>query len=305
MFLFKPNSKQVHGNLPHNFLVFFLAVLTLNFGGCGFESNDASSTIQTNSSPAVETSSPALDSPRSTWTPSTHLNQPDHTSTNTVIEFLATKTPTNTQSPSSTPTITPTETQTTSPTITATYAILRGRVIPDRANCRYGPGASYLYKYGLVGGSNLEIIGRSAKGTWILIRAIGGDNPCWVKAELMEIKGDILSVEPVPVDIIQAWSPYYPPLTAVSATRNGEIVTVFWSSLVLRPGDDSEQVPYIIEAWVCQDEELVFIPVGSYGIAAEVRDESGCIEPSHGQVIAAEKHGYTWPVEVLWPTQEP
>ncbi|HLF89379.1 MAG TPA: hypothetical protein VI451_10560 [Anaerolineales bacterium] len=32
----------------------------------------------------------------------------------------------------------------------------------------------YLYKYGLVGGSNLEIIGRTDLGDWVLIQAIGG-----------------------------------------------------------------------------------------------------------------------------------
>lgn len=189
--------------------------------------------------------------------------------------------------------------------MTPTYAILRGKVLPERANCRYGPGAPYLYKYGLVGGSNLEIIGRNDEGTWFLIQAIGGTNPCWVKAELMEVKGAIMALEPLLPEVIQAWSPYYPPLSAVSAVRVNEMVTVLWSPLVLRPGDDSEQVPYILEAWVCQNGKLVFIPVGSYTTAAQVEDEADCSEESHGRVLAAEKHGYTWPVEVDWPQAQP
>jgi len=156
-----------------------------------------------------------------------------------------------------------------------------------------------------VGGSNLEIIARNDLGTWALIQAIGGDNPCWVKAELMEIKGNIFTTEPVPPDIIQAWSPYYPPLTGVSAIRDANKVAIFWHPLTLREGDDSEQVPYIVEAWVCQEGALIFVPVGSYGFAAEVIDEPGCFETSHGQVIAAEKHGYTRPVVIQWPVNTP
>jgi len=155
-----------------------------------------------------------------------------------------------------------------------------------------------------VGGSNLEMIGRNQLGTWVLIQAIGGDNPCWVKGELMEFKGDVFSLEPVDPHIVQAWSPYYGPLSNVSAVRdpnNLSKVTVFWAPLVLRAGDDAEQVPYVVEAWVCQEGEIVFTPIGAYGTAAEVIDEPGCDESSHGRVLAAEKHGYTAPVEIHWP----
>ncbi len=236
--------------------------------------------------------------------------QPTETATltETPVPPTATETATTTPSPTPTetplPTDTPTPTETFTPTITPTYAILRGKVTPERANCRYGPGAAYLYKYGLVGGSNLEIIGRNQLGTWVLMQAIGGDNPCWVKAELMEIKEDVFSLEPVDPHIVQAWSPYYPPLTNVSANRDEENpskVTVFWSPLVLRAGDDAEQVPYVIEAWVCQDGEIVFTPIGAYQTVAEVIDEPGCEEPSHARILAAEKHGYTKPVEIPWP----
>ena len=228
---------------------------------------------------------------------------PTRSSTDTPVVEPTTPTATATASPfpsqTSPPTLTPT------PSITPTFAILRGKVLPEHANCRYGPGAPYLYKYGLVGGSNLEIIGRNDLGTWLLIQAIGGTNPCWVKGELMEVKGEIMAVEPLPPEVIQAWSPYYPPLSAVSAVRENGMVTVLWSPLALRAGDDSEQVPYIVEAWVCQGGKLVFAPVGSYTLAAQVEDEAGCDEPSHGRVIAAEKHGYTWPVEVDWPQPQP
>ncbi len=240
--------------------------------------------------------------------PSATQPPPTAIPTDTPIPFTGTPSPTSTTTatpiPTNTSTSTATETFTPTASVTPTYAILRGKVIPDRVNCRYGPGAAYLYKYGLVGGSNLEVIGRNQLATWVLIQAIGGDNPCWVKGELMEIKGDVLSVEPVDPHIVQAWSPYYAPLTNVTASRDEDDpskVTVFWSPLVLRAGDDAEQVPYVVEVWVCQNGEIVFTPIGVYQAVAEVIDEPGCQEPSHGRVLAAEKHGYTRPVEILWP----
>jgi hypothetical protein len=202
-----------------------------------------------------------------------------------------------TSQPSATeiPTATPTF------TITPTYTILRGEVI-ERSNCRYGPGAPYLYKYGLVVGSNLEIIGRNDLGTWILIRAIGGNNPCWVKASLMDIKGDVMSVAPTYIPLPQ--SPYYGPPTGVAATRTGIEVTIFWKGIQLRAGDETASPPYLVEAWVCNQGQLVFTPLGSYEAAVEIIDEPGCADQSHGRVFIVEKHGYTRWVEVPWPRNE-
>jgi hypothetical protein len=210
--------------------------------------------------------------------------------------FTPTISPTSTPTPRPSPTQTPTQTLT--PSITPTYAILRGEVLV-RSNCRYGPGAPYLYKYGLVAGSNLEVIGRNDLGTWILVRAIGGNNPCWVKASLMNLRGDVMTVAPTEIPLPP--SPYYGPLKGVSANRVGDEVSIFWSPLVLRAGDDSGQFPYVVEAWVCQDGQLVFTPFGTYATALKVTDQAGCSEPSHGQVRGAEKHGYTIPVEIPWP----
>jgi hypothetical protein len=204
--------------------------------------------------------------------------------------------PTSTRTPNPTPSLTATRTPT--PTITSTYAILRGKVL-QQSNCRYGPGAPYLYKFGLYPGSNIELFGRNEAGTWILIRAIGGSNACWVKASLLEIKGDVMSLEPT--DTLLPQSPYYGPLPGVSASRDGDEVTIAWIGIQLRPGDDSEQFPYLVEAWVCQAGRLVFTPVGSYATLIKIMDEAGCSEASHGRVYAVEKHGYTNWIEIPWP----
>lgn len=202
-----------------------------------------------------------------------------------------------------TPTVaaSPTPAVTATPTITPTYAILRGEVL-QRSNCRYGPGPDYLYKYGLVVGSNLEVIGRTEAGDWILVRAIGGDNPCWVKATLMAVRGDVMAVAPTEQPL--PLSPYYGPPAGVLARREGDEVTVFWNPIQLRAGDETASPLYLLEAWVCRDGQLVFTPIGSDETFVKVADEAGCAQPSHGRVYGVEKHGYTLWVKVPWPAHE-
>lgn len=233
----------------------------------------------------------------------TLTQQEDKSSTLTQIITATTSKPlaaaTATPSSSFSPTVTSTSTKTPIPTaaITPTYIILRGKVLV-RSNCRYGPGAPYLYKYGLVPGSNLEIIGRNDAGSWILVRAIGGNNPCWVKSTLMDVNGDVMQVAPTYIPLPR--SPYYPPLWGVSTVRTDNIVTVTWHAVQLRAGDETASPPYLIEAWVCRNEELVFIPVGAYQNIVEIEDQAGCSKASHARLFLVEKHGYTRAVEIPW-----
>ncbi|MFZ6030859.1 MAG: hypothetical protein ACOYYS_24395 [Chloroflexota bacterium] len=247
--------------------------------------------------PPVASQTPAPARPRETSRPSATLPPPTRTP---AITPALTASPAATGTPTPTATLTPTPTVAWTPTITPTYAILTGKVLL-RANCRYGPGAPFLYKYGLLEKTRMDVIGRNPSGSWLLIQARGGTNPCWIKASLMEVNGDVMAVEPVDPDIILPWSPYYGALSGVSAVRKGNTVTVFWLPLNLRAGDDSEQTPYLIEAWVCVDGKLEFTVVGSYTTAAEIIDEPGCTQPSHGRVYGAEKHGYTPWTEIPWP----
>ena len=219
-------------------------------------------------------------------------------------EPTVTATSTLTVTPTSTATLTPTASLTLTPTATPvpTYVVLRGKVVIAQAVCHHGPGKPYLYKYGVYEGSNLEIISRVIGSNYVEVQAIGGNNPCWVREDYFEIKGDLKDVKPVNAEDVELpWSPFYGPVRVLSAERQGNEVTVSWSPLVLRAGDDSEQVPYIVEAWVCRNGEFIFDPVGSYLTKASIVDEPGCEETSHGRVVAAEKHGYTRPVEISWP----
>lgn len=215
----------------------------------------------------------------------------------------ATDIPTNTPEPIFTPTLTPTATFTPLPTLTPIYITLRGEVL-ERANCRYGPGAPYLYKYGLVKGSNLNVIGRLDDANWIQIQAIGGDNPCWVKASLMEVKGDVFNIEPVyPEKAPLPVSPYYVPLTLLDIAREGDQVTIRWYGQTLRAGDEEyEYAPlYLAEIWACENGEIKFSPYGLYEEKITITDEAGCSEASHGRIYFSEKHGYAGPTEIEFP----
>jgi hypothetical protein len=222
------------------------------------------------------------------------------------ITETATATSEPTQTATFTETATPTVTETPTPTITPTFVgSLPAKVIVDgRLSCRFGPGAPYLYKFTYAKGTTIELLGRMEYSNWVLTRAVGGTNRCWVNggAEFLDINGDRMSLAPVDPHIVTAWSPYYTNgMSGVTASRERNIVTVHYNGLQLRAGDDSEQTPYLLEAWVCQNGEFVFTAEGSYSFAIDVTDEPGCTQPSHGRVAAAEKHGYTPFVEVEWP----
>lgn len=217
----------------------------------------------------------------------------------------ASETATPTASATATPSKTPTPSDTPTPSITPTYAILRGKVVVEgRLSCRFGPGADYLFKFTFGSRASVEILGRMEYSNWVLVRAVGGTNRCWVNGspEYLQIDGNRDALAPVDPHIVIPWSYIYTNgLSGVSARRNGNVVTVSWNGIQLNAGDDSEQTPYLVEAWVCQGGEYVFTAVGSYGNSVEIIDEGGCGMRSHAQVMAAEKHGYTPFVEISWP----
>lgn len=216
-----------------------------------------------------------------------------------------TPSPTETAFPTSTATETPTVTPTVTATMEPTFVVLRGTVNQEHVNCYYGPSKAYLYKYRLLLGNRLDIIGYMPDTGYIEVQAIGGNNPCWMNLEFMDVQGDIHQVQPVdPMEVKLPWSPYYAGLSFAKAERNGNEVTVSWSPLVLKAGDSSEQEAYLLEAWVCRDGRQTFVPVGAYENTVRVIDEPGCNEPSFGRVYGVEKHGYTKYLSFDWPQAE-
>jgi hypothetical protein len=210
---------------------------------------------------------------------------------------------TSTSTPTTLPSSTPLPTDTSTPALTPTFAVLRGTVL-ETSNCRYGPGAPYLYFTGLVPGSNLEVIGRRADSQWIYVQAIGGNKPCWVKATQMNVNGDINSLQvyypelaPLPK------SPYYPPTVVTKVIRDGDQIKLIWLDIPLRAGDAESPTMqhYIIEVWHCVGGQIVFDPLATNDTSTTFTDEQGCSQSSHGRIFVQEKHGFAGPADIPWP----
>ena len=226
----------------------------------------------------------------------------------TLLPATFTETPLPTETSTPLPTETPNPTETATPTPFPTYTVLRGEVTADQLACRYGPGWPYLYFFGLLKGNRLEIIGRLDDANWIYVQAIGGNKPCWVKAEFMNVQGDIMSVEPIyPQKAKLPVSPYYPPTTVLSAERDKNTVTVTWMDIPLRAGDEEDERMnhYIIEVWRCEAGQIKFEPLATNDLEISFNDEAGCSEPSRGRIFVQEKHGFAGPTDITpWPPYE-
>ncbi len=224
----------------------------------------------------------------------------------TIIPSVTLLPPTDTPLPTETSTPLPSETPLPTDTSTPipTYSVLVGEVNADQLACRYGPGWPYLYFFGLLKGNRLEVIGRLDDANWIYVQAIGGNKPCWVKAEFMDVDGDLMSVEPIYPDKARLpVSPYYPPTTVRSAIRSGNIITVEWQDIPLRAGDEEDERMnhYIIEVWRCEAGQIRFEPLATNDLTISFVDETGCLEPSHGRIFVQEKHGFAGPTDIPWP----
>ena len=189
------------------------------------------------------------------------------------LEVLPSQTPAFT--PTFLPSSTPSPAGTSTPAIIPTFPILRGTVL-ETSNCRYGPGASYLYFTGLVTGSNLEVIGRREDSQWIYVQAIGGHDLCWVKASQMDVQGDINSLQIYYPDLaLLPQSPYYPPTVVTKIVRAGSQVKAMWLEVPLHPGDeeDATMQHYIIEVWHCVGGQIVFDPLATNDTSITFTDE--------------------------------
>jgi hypothetical protein len=107
------------------------------------------------------------------------------------------------------------------------------------------------------------------------------------------------------------YSTLYQPPSVVSASREGNVVTISWQPVFMTEDDVRG---YLVEAWVCQGGRQVFIPVGraasfaqnnnSDTMSLQVSDEPGCNLPSNARLYTVEKHGYTAYRMIPWPGLE-
>ncbi len=209
-------------------------------------------------------------------------------------------TPSATEAPSSTPSPTPTLTPIPSPV--PTVASLDATVTADLLSCRYGPGANYLFLYGLLKGANIKLIGRTDGENWHWVY-VAGLNKCWLNMKFIEIKGNWTSLPIVYPGIAKLpVSPYYRPTIVLSVRRDKNEVTVEWTDVPLRAGDEEDEFMqhYIIEVWRCESGHILFEPLATNETSIAFVDELGCPVPSHGRVFVQEKHGFAGPTEIPW-----
>jgi hypothetical protein len=198
----------------------------------------------------------------------------------------------------------PSETPTPSPSPVPVVESLKAKVTADLLSCRYGPGAEYLYLYGLRGGANIELIGRTDANDWVWV---DGTNKCWVNSKFLEIAGDWKNLPVVYPGVAKLpFTPYYPAPGWAKATRKGNNVEVTWEAVPISPGkyEDENMHQYIIELWRCENGQILFETLGTnFPFITIPNDETGCSQPSHASVWLQEKHGFAGPVEVPWPAQ--
>lgn len=198
----------------------------------------------------------------------------------------------------------PPPTATITPTTIPVAESLKAVVTAELLSCRYGPGAEYLYLYGLRQGANIELIGRTEGNNWV---EVAGKNLCWVNAKYLNIQGAQENLRiTYPAEYKLPVSPYYAPPSVLNAVRdpnNPSQVTVTWTDVTLRAGDeeDANMFIYIIEVWRCEGGKIIFDPLASNYPEVTFTDESGCSAPSHGRVFFQEKHGFAGPAEIPWP----
>jgi hypothetical protein len=223
-------------------------------------------------------------------------------------EVPATVTPTSTPTITQTPSLTSTVTRTPTITLTPEPPVV---TILVHAACNFGPGGAYLWKYGLLETTWMEVLGRNEEGSWLFIQGVHGWNPCWVKAEFVSFNdgGDVTThnLEILPVDVILPFATnLYRPPTGIQAFRYGNEVKIFWNAVWMTEDDYRG---YLIEVWLCQGGRQVFKPISWFHPLCEnmdtlvlsVTDELGCQDPSHARIYTAEKHGYTGYIEIPWP----
>ena len=234
-----------------------------------------------------------------TFTPSpTPTETPTWTLTPTPTYTLSPPaSPTSTATPTSlyTPTITLTPSRTHTVTLTPTYKPIAA-IVQEQSHCRFGPGVAYLHEWTLYPDVRVDIIGRNNLGTWLYVDPWTYVGKCWVFASLLEIRGDLFDAPPYYSNL--PFSALYKPPTGAHAVRFGNYVTISWNSVWMTEDDYRG---YLIEAWLCQDGQLIFTPMRSDETTVVVEDEAGCFEPSSARLYTAEKHGYTQWVIIPWP----
>ncbi|HNK64377.1 MAG TPA: fibronectin type III domain-containing protein [Anaerolineales bacterium] len=195
-----------------------------------------------------------------------------------------------------TPTITETPSVTPTPTSSAPSV-----TVNKQAHCRYGPSVAYLHAADLFAGDRGTVRYRALYSNWLYIQFDKLTYSCWVAPSVVDVTGDVSTLEKIEPDLQRVGSNRYGPPQNVQVSRSGDEVTITWERVTMTKDDDRG---YFIEAFVCQDGAYIWWTDSypdQYSTSYTVKDEAGCAAPSWGRLYTVEKHGFSKPVELDWP----
>ena len=211
-------------------------------------------------------------------------------------------TATSTRPATSAPTTTPTAAIVLSPTVTATPTFAFPTVtVNKQAHCRYGPSVAYLHAADLYPGDTGTVRGRYIYGNWLYIKFDKLNYFCWAAPSVVDVAGDVSTVAYKELSLQSIGSNMYGPPGNVTATRDGNNVTISWDRVEMTLDDDRG---YLLELFVCQDTIYKWWTDSypdQHSTSYTVRDEGGCAQPSSGKLYTVEKHGFSEPAIIPWP----
>lgn len=195
---------------------------------------------------------------------------------------------------------TPTITDTPLPSATPTYAF-PVVTVKMQAHCRYGPSKAHLHAADLYAGDTGTVRGRFQYSQWLYVKFDKLNYFCWVAPSVVDVVGDISKINYAEVKLPIPGVYLYGPPDEVSATRDGEKVTIRWSQVTMTKDKDRG---YQLDLFVCQNGAYLWWPISfpdQYTTSYTVKDEKGCPAPSGGVIYTVEKHGYSKPKTIPWP----
>jgi len=224
--------------------------------------------------------------------------------TATAASWTDTPTPTSTFTPTETftPTATFTPTITLTSTITSTPTFAFPTVtVNKQAHCRYGPSVAYLHAADLYPGDIGTVRNRYVNSTWLYVKFDKLNYFCWVAPSVVDVVGDVKTLAFKELNLQSIGSNMYGPPQNVSATRDGNKVTISWDQVVMTQDDDRG---YLLELFVCQGGAYIWWTDSypdQFTTSYTVKDEAGCNFPSSGKLYTVEKHGFSELTIIAWP----
>lgn len=189
--------------------------------------------------------------------------------------------------------VTSTAGATATPEATATSSGPLTGTVMQRSNCRYGPGAYYLYKIGMREGAPIEVVGRTIDGGWAYIQYKGTTNLCWINSKLIQVSGDIMSLPDYYKDSSSLpMASNFGPVSIVSVSGSA-VVNVEWTPIILPeialPGENEMQ--YVIEVWTCVNGKPAFYSLGTNETEMTFEVDDSCGVMSRANIVAQNKLG--------------